>query len=95
MGVKMNFRIITKNHEADAVIGFLTKSISKPFDRSKAIPPAWELRSQDLKKNDFDLRTIDGNWSYLLTYSRNRKDLKGKQFSKFLYFEFCRPTSSF
>ena len=50
MGVKMNFRIITKNHEADAVIGFLTKSISKPFDRSKAIPPAWELRSQDLKK---------------------------------------------
>ena len=31
-----NLRIITKNHEADPKIGFLSKSISKP--------PAWELK---------------------------------------------------
>ena len=31
MGVKMNLRIITKNHAADPEIGFLTKSISKPM----------------------------------------------------------------
>ena len=30
MAVKMNLRIITKNHAADPEIGFLTKSISKP-----------------------------------------------------------------
>ena len=30
MGVKMDLRIITKNHAADPEIGFLTKSISRP-----------------------------------------------------------------
>ena len=30
MGVKINSRIITKNHAADPEIGFLTKSILKP-----------------------------------------------------------------
>ena len=44
MSVKMNFRIITKNHEVDPEIGFLTKSISKPYGRTTAMPPAWELR---------------------------------------------------
>ena len=44
MGVKMNSRIITKNHAADPEIGFLTKSISKPYGRAKAMPTAWELR---------------------------------------------------
>ena len=39
----MNLRIITKNHEADSEIGFLTKSISKPYGRATALPPAWEL----------------------------------------------------
>ena len=34
MGVKMNSRIITKNHAADPEIGFLTKSISKPYSRA-------------------------------------------------------------
>ena len=34
----MNFRIKTKNHAADPDIGFLTKSISKPFGR--AMPTA-------------------------------------------------------
>ena len=43
MGVKMNSRIITKNHAADPEIGFLTKSISKPYGRATAIPTAWEL----------------------------------------------------
>ena len=43
MGVKMNFRIITKNHAADPEIGFLTKSISKPYGRATATPPAWKL----------------------------------------------------
>ena len=44
MGVKMNSRIITKNHTADPEIGFLTKSISKPNGRATAMPPAWELK---------------------------------------------------
>ena len=43
MGVKMNLRLITKNHAADPEIGILTKSISKPYGRATAIPPAWEL----------------------------------------------------
>ena len=44
MGVKMNLRIITKNHEADPEIGFLTKSISKPYGRATAMPTAWGLK---------------------------------------------------
>ena len=48
MGVKMNLRIITKNHAADSEIGFLTKSISKPYGRATAIPPAWELKSENI-----------------------------------------------
>ena len=43
MSVKMNIRIITKNHAADLEKGFLTKSISKPYGRATAMPPAWEL----------------------------------------------------
>ena len=42
MGEKINLRIITKN-EADPEIGFLRKSISKPYGRATAMPPAWEL----------------------------------------------------
>ena len=45
MSVKMNLRIITENHEADPEIGFLTKSISKPYGRATAMPLAWELRA--------------------------------------------------
>ena len=44
MGVKINFRILTKNHAADPGIEFLTKSISKPYGRATAMPPAWELK---------------------------------------------------
>ena len=43
MVLKINLRIITKNHAADPEIGFPTKSISKPYDGATAIPPAWEL----------------------------------------------------
>ena len=38
--VKVNLTIITKNHAADPEIGFLTKSISKPYGRATAMPPA-------------------------------------------------------
>ena len=44
MGVEMNLRIITKNHEADLKIRFLAKSISKPIGRATAMPTSWELR---------------------------------------------------
>ena len=43
MAVKMILRIITNNHAADPEKGFLTKSISKPFDRATAKPRAREL----------------------------------------------------
>ena len=40
----MNLRIITKNHAADSEIGFLTKSILKPYGRATALPTAWEIK---------------------------------------------------
>ena len=43
MGVKMVFRILTKNHAADPEEDFLKKSISKPFGRATAMPPVWEI----------------------------------------------------
>ena len=43
MYVKMNFRIITKNHAGDPEIVFLTKSISEPYDDATAMPRAREL----------------------------------------------------
>ena len=46
IGVKINLKIITKNHAADPEIGFLTKSISKPNGRATAMPTAWELIKQ-------------------------------------------------
>ena len=55
MGLKMNLRIITKNHAANPQIGFLTKSISKLIDRATAMPPALELR-----QNKTQLK--NGNW---------------------------------
>ena len=44
MAVKMNLRIITKNHAADPEKGFLAKSILKPYDRPAAMPIVWELK---------------------------------------------------
>ena len=43
MGVKMNFRIITKNRAADPQIEFRTKSFLKPCGRAAAMPTPWEL----------------------------------------------------
>ena len=58
MGVKMNSRIIMKNHAADPAMGSLTKSISKPFGRATAMPPAWELTQllELVKKKVFSYR---------------------------------------
>ena len=50
MHVKMDLRIITKNHAADPEIAFLTKSISKPFGRATAMPPASELKLIFIRK---------------------------------------------
>ena len=41
----MNFRIRTKNNAVHPEIGFLTKSISKPYGHATAMPPAWELNN--------------------------------------------------
>ena len=49
MSVKINLRIITKNHEADPEIGFLAKSITKPYGRATVIPPALELMPEAVK----------------------------------------------
>ena len=48
MGVKMNLGIMTKNHAVDPEKGFLTKSISKPYGCSTAMPPAWESKIEFL-----------------------------------------------
>ena len=45
MTVKMNLRIITKNHPAAPEIEFLSKSISKPYGQAMAMPLVWELMS--------------------------------------------------
>ena len=42
----MNLRIITQNHAADPERRFLTKSVSKPYGRATATPPAWQLRRE-------------------------------------------------
>ena len=46
MAVKTNLRVIIKNRAADPKIGFLTKSIFKPYGRAVAMPTAWELMNQ-------------------------------------------------
>ena len=45
IAVKINLRIIMKNHAADPEIGFFTKSISEPYGRAAAMPTAWELET--------------------------------------------------
>ena len=59
MGVKMTLRIITKNHDVDTEKGFRKKSISKPYGRATAMPPAWELiRFISLISLSCDLRSV-------------------------------------
>ena len=43
MTVKMNLRLLTKNHAADPEIGFLAKSISKFNGCATAMPTVWKL----------------------------------------------------
>ena len=53
MGVKMNSKIITENHESDPEIEFLKKSILKSYGRATARPQASELilnNSSNFKK---------------------------------------------
>ena len=66
--VKMNLRIITKNHAADPEIGFLTKLISKPYGRATAMPTAWKLI---LRFDSFDAKLFTqktGSESFLTNY---------------------------
>ena len=43
MAVKMNLKIITKNHVADTENGFLAKSIPNSNGYATAMPTAWEF----------------------------------------------------
>ena len=56
----MNLRIITKSHAGapagDPEKAFLTKSISKPYSRATAMPPAWELKKYETPRT---LRTLN------------------------------------
>ena len=64
MSVKMISRIIMKNLAADPEIGFLTKSISKPFGRATAMPTARELTGISLFCNSHEACSThhcDGN----------------------------------
>ena len=45
MSVKINLRIITKNHAADSEKGFLAKSTSKPDGCATAMPTTSELKA--------------------------------------------------
>ena len=58
MGVKMTFRIITKNRAADPEIGFLAKSILKPYGRTAAMPTAWKLIESNHIPNKFFIKYI-------------------------------------
>ena len=51
MAVKMNLRMIKRNHATDQEKGFLTKSISKFNGCATAMPTAWELRFVIEKNN--------------------------------------------
>ena len=43
LAVKMNLRIMTKNHGSDSELGFPAQSISKSNGCATAMPTAWEL----------------------------------------------------
>ena len=58
MDVKINSRIITKNNAADPEIGFLAKSISKPYGRVRAMPPAWVLNNDMLMITYYELMIL-------------------------------------
>ena len=55
----MNFRIITKNRAANPEMGFLQKSILKPYGRAMAEPTAWKLNLLH-HSNDHGLDLFNG-----------------------------------
>ena len=61
MGVMMNLRIISKNHEADPEIAFLKKPISKPYSRATAMPPAYDfnLNEKNIYKKAYKVVNFD------------------------------------
>ena len=59
LGVKMNFRIITKNHAADPEKEFLKNSISKPYGPATVMPPARELNKF---LQNFNIRKKSRTW---------------------------------
>ena len=63
MGVKMNFRIITKNHEANSKIGSPKKSILEPL--RLAIPPDSLGRKITLNSALWLRHTLSGVYSSL------------------------------
>ena len=65
MDLRIDFRIITKNHAADKEIGFLTKSISKLNGYATAMPTAWEL------KLTFLLNGEENKYNYKITLRKN------------------------
>ena len=54
MGVKMNLRVIMKNHAADPKIGFLAQLISKSNGCATAMPTAWEVNFVSSKRADIN-----------------------------------------
>ena len=48
MDVKMNLRIITKNHADDSKIGFPLKIDFKAEWTHESMPTAWELKNIDI-----------------------------------------------
>ena len=60
MGVKMNLKIIMKNHTADAQKGFLNKTISKLYGRATVMPPAWEIKDFSESKHAHEIGIFTG-----------------------------------
>ena len=54
MNVKMNLRIITKNHAADSKIGFLLKIVFRADWTHESNPTAWELNTSE-RKNEVQI----------------------------------------
>ena len=79
MGVKMNFRIITKYRWADPERRFLTKSILKPYGYATAMAPAWEISQAALKK-------VSGNDTYRIPLRKFWSILKIKLIGSFFGF---------
>ena len=66
MAVKMNLRIITKNHAADPEIGLLAKSISKCNGYATAMPTALESK---WFKNGLCKASVKFNFIFYFTLS--------------------------